>query len=56
MSEDDDIQASKPDPKIFTAALSKMSSELGMALNASDTAFIGENIQHFREYNFRFSR
>ena len=56
MSEDDDIQASKPDPKIFNAALSKMSSKLGGALKAPDTAFISENIQHFTEYNFRFSR
>jgi FMN phosphatase YigB (HAD superfamily) len=56
MSEDDDVQASKPDPKIFNRALSKMSSELGIQLKASDTAFVSENIHHFRKYNFEFSR
>jgi FMN phosphatase YigB (HAD superfamily) len=56
MSEDDDVQASKPDPKIFNMALSKMSSQLEMQIKASDTAFISEDIHHFRKYNFEFSR
>jgi len=56
MSEDDDVQASKPDPKIFNKAISKMSSALGIQLKAFDTAFISENIPHFRKYNFEFSR
>jgi len=56
MSKDDDVQTSKPDPKIFDKAISKMRSEIGIQLKPSDTAFISENINHFRKYNFEFSR
>ena len=56
MSEDEDVQAPKPNPKIFNKAISKMSSEIEIELKASDIAFISENVNHFRIYNFEFSR
>jgi FMN phosphatase YigB (HAD superfamily) len=56
MSEDDDVQASKPDPKIFNKAISKMSSALGIQLKVLDTAFISENILSFQKIHFEFSR
>ena len=56
MSEDEDVQAPKPNPKIFNKAISKMRSEIGIELKASGTAFISENVNHFRIYNFEFSR
>ena len=41
---------SKPSPKIFNVALSKMSVVLGREVNPLETTFLTETVQHFRVY------
>ena len=51
MSDDPEVGGmSKPQPKIFNVALSKMSVVLGREVNPIETTFLTETVQHFRVY------
>ena len=56
MSDDDEVGGiRKPKAKIFNVGLSKMSNALGFTLDPSETAFLTENVEHFKAYNFLYT-
>jgi len=56
MSDDDEVGGiPKPKAKIFNVGISKMSTALGFPVDPSETAFLTENPEHFKVYNFLYT-
>lgn len=56
MSEDDEVGGiRKPKAKIFNVGISKISRALGFNLDPSETAFLTENVEHFKAYDFLYT-
>ena len=56
MSDDEEVGGiRKPKAKIFNVGISKMSKALGFNLHPSETAFLTENVEHFKAYNFLYT-
>jgi beta-phosphoglucomutase-like phosphatase (HAD superfamily) len=56
MSGDDEVGGiQKPKAKIFNIGISKMSKALGFPLDPTETAFLTENVEHFKAYNFLYT-
>jgi hypothetical protein len=56
MSDDDEVGGiPKPKAKIFNVGITKMSKALAFNLDPSETAFLTENVEHFKAYNFLYT-
>ena len=56
MSEDSDVGGvEKAKKKIFNVAIDKMGHKLGFGLKPKETAFLTENVEHFKVYNFLYT-
>ena len=56
MSQDPEVGGiGKPKAKIFNIAIAKMSNILGFELYPMETAFLTEQVEHFKVYNFLYT-